>query len=79
MAEGPRNRKRREDVRKAATVVEEKERRREALGLIQYMAAWIFLGLSDTGGVGVRHVKRELKPRGRKVRDVKLMAHNGKQ
>jgi hypothetical protein len=45
MAEGPRNRKRREDVGKAATVVEEKELRREALGLIQYMAAWIFFGL----------------------------------
>jgi hypothetical protein len=37
MAEGPRKRKCREDVGKATAVVEEKERRREALGLIQYM------------------------------------------
>jgi hypothetical protein len=64
MAEGPRNRKHREDVGKAATVVEEKERRRESLGLIQYMRRGFFSGLSDTGGIGVRHAKRELKPRG---------------
>jgi hypothetical protein len=37
MAEGPRKRKCREDVGKATVVVEEKQRRREALGLIQYM------------------------------------------
>jgi hypothetical protein len=42
MAEGPRKRKCREDVGKAATVVEEKEWRREALGLIQYKRRGFF-------------------------------------
>jgi hypothetical protein len=73
-AAGTRNRKCREDVRKAAMVEEEKERRCEALGLIQYRRRGFFSGLSDTSGVGVRHAKRELKPHGRKARDAKLMA-----